>query len=198
MTNVAARTLFLILTAAALAAATVPPATAGPVYVFPIIPAGQARFGRYHHDYPATDILAPRGARFVAPTHGRVDEVSRRDRWNPRVNSGEARGGLFVSIIGDDGVRYYGSHLQRVDAGIEPGARVSAGQPLGRIGTSGDARGTAPHLHFGISCPPSIPRTSRDWQIRRGQISPYPYLTQWRRGRTLRPALPATLCQKSS
>jgi murein DD-endopeptidase MepM/ murein hydrolase activator NlpD len=188
----------LILGAAASLVTTAPPAVAEHAYVFPIAPASQARFGPYHHDYPATDILAPRGARFVAPTHGRVDEVSRRDRWNPRVNSGETRGGLFVSIIGDDGVRYYGSHLQRVDAGIEPAARVSAGQLLGWIGTSGDARGTAPHLHFGISCPPSIPRSPQDWQVRRGQISPYPYLTQWRRGRTLRPALPATLCRKSS
>jgi len=189
------RLLIVLLVGGVLAAATGPDASAGHVYVFPVVPAGQTRFEPYHHDYPATDILAPRGSRFVAPTPGRVDEVSGRDVWNPRVNHGSTRGGLFVSVIGDDGVRYYGSHLQRVEAGIEPGARVSAGQSLGQIGTSGDARGTAPHLHFAISCPPARPRSPRDWRIRRGQISPYAYLTQWLRGRAVRPVLPAKLCR---
>jgi murein DD-endopeptidase MepM/ murein hydrolase activator NlpD len=124
-----------------------------------------------------------------------VDEVGRKDIWNPRVNHGATRGGLFVSIIGDDGVRYYGSHLQQVAAVIQPGLRVSAGQTLGYVGTSGDARGTAPHLHFGISCPPAQPRSAQDWQVRRGQVAPYPYLRQWLRGRSIRPVLPAKLCR---
>jgi murein DD-endopeptidase MepM/ murein hydrolase activator NlpD len=185
----------LVLTLAALAAVTPAPAAAAHAYVFPVVPGGQARFGPYHHDYPATDILAPRGSRFVAPTHGRVDEVGRKDIWNPRVNHGATRGGLFVSIIGDDGVRYYGSHLQRVAPEIAPGVRVSAGQTLGDVGTSGDARGTAPHLHFGISCPPVQPRSAQDWQIRRGQVAPYALLRQWLRGRAVRPVLPAKLCR---
>ncbi|MGH2348260.1 MAG: M23 family metallopeptidase [bacterium] len=185
--------LLIVLTAAAITIAAAPE-TVVHAYVFPVVPAGQARFGPYHHDYPATDILAPRGSRFVAPAHGRVDEIGRRDVWNPRVNHGATRGGLFVSIIGDDGVRYYGSHLQQVASGIEPGTRVAAGQLLGYVGTSGDARGTAPHLHFGMSCPPGRPPSLQDWMIRRGQVSPYPYLRQWLRGRAVRPVLAAKLC----
>ncbi|HEY3248466.1 MAG TPA: M23 family metallopeptidase [bacterium] len=169
-------------------------ATGALEYVFPIQPARQARFVSYHHDYPATDILAPAGTRYVAVTHGRVDELSRRDVWSPRTNRGAARGGLFVSIIGDDGVRYYGSHLSNVERSVEPDSRVVAGQVLGYVGTSGDARGTSPHLHFGISCPPSHPRSTEDWRIRRGQISPYPYLRQWQNGRPARPMLPGRLC----
>jgi murein DD-endopeptidase MepM/ murein hydrolase activator NlpD len=48
-------------------------------------------------------------------------------------------------------VRYYGSHLEWIAPGIRPGVPVKAGQLLGRVGTSGDARSVAPHLHFGIS-----------------------------------------------
>jgi len=75
-------------------------------------------------------------------------------------------------------VRYYGSHLSRVAAGIRPGARVVTGQRLGRTGQSGNARDTDPHLHFGIS----HPTTPDDWAVRRGEISPYPYLNAWRDG----------------
>jgi peptidoglycan LD-endopeptidase LytH len=89
-------------------------------------------------------------------------------------------------MVGDDGVRYYGSHLARVAAGISPGMRVVTGQLLGRTGQSGNARGTDPHLHFGIS----HPTTPDDWAVRRGEINPYPYLNAWRDGINLMPDLP--------
>jgi murein DD-endopeptidase MepM/ murein hydrolase activator NlpD len=58
-----------------------------------------------------------------------------------------------VAIIGMDGVRYYGSHLQSIAPDLKVGMKVSAGQLLGHTGKSGDARFTAAHLHFGISHP---------------------------------------------
>jgi peptidoglycan LD-endopeptidase LytH len=65
-----------------------------------------------HHDYPATDILAKKGmCRFVAPTSGVIDEVNAVDKYSWKNNNGAIRGGLSVSMIGDDGVRYYGSHF---------------------------------------------------------------------------------------
>ncbi|HEX8134740.1 MAG TPA: M23 family peptidase, partial [Actinomycetes bacterium] len=102
--------------------ATTTPATTLPAepaaavhYRFPV--AGcQASYGRSHHDYPATDIFAARGCAFVAPVDGRVDEVSSTDRWSPASNRGADRGGRSVSIVGVDGVRYYGSHLEAVAA----------------------------------------------------------------------------------
>jgi peptidoglycan LD-endopeptidase LytH len=146
-------------------------------YRFPV--AGcRARYGRSHHDYPAADMFTGRGCAFVAPVDGRVDEVTRRDLWDQASDRGADRGGRSVSLVGVDGVRYYGSHLQAVAPGIAPGARVRAGRLLGRIGNSGSARVTAVHLHFAISWPtrPGI------WWVRRGMIQPAPYLDSWRGG----------------
>jgi hypothetical protein len=135
-------------------------------------------YGEAHHDYPATDIFAARGCRFVAPIAGVVDEVSRTDTWDPAVDDGATRGGRFVSVIGIDGVRYYGSHLARVTRGLRPGDLVRRGQVLGRVGNSGSARGIATHLHFGISW------TTRDgiWWVRRGEVNPWRFLNAWRDG----------------
>ena len=116
-----------------------------------------------HHDYPASDIFAKVGCAFVSPVSGRVDEVTRVDRWDPRTNIGRDRGGLSISVVGVDGVRYYGSHLSAIGAGIRPGLQVRAGQTLGLIGNTGSARVTPPHLHFGISWP----TPAGHWWIRR-------------------------------
>ena len=164
---------------------TIPSAQAAPVYLFPV-PNCEVNYARAHHDYPATDILAKAGCRFVAPTSGIVDEVNRVDTWRSPPNLGITRGGLSVSIIGDDGVRYYGSHLRSVVASIQPGTSVNAGQILGRIGATGSARGTKPHLHFGISWPtPSEPNV---WWVRRGIVSPWKYLNDWKDGKDSSPA----------
>jgi peptidoglycan LD-endopeptidase LytH len=164
-------------------ATTTTAAPAAVRYRFPV--AGcRASYGNLHHDYPAADMFTERGCAFVAPVDGRVDEVSRTDRWSPASDRGADRGGRSVSLVGVDGVRYYGSHLQVVAPGIVPGARVRAGQVLGRIGNSGSARVTAVHLHFGISWPtrPGI------WWVRRGMVPPARYLSSWRAGGNLSPA----------
>jgi peptidoglycan LD-endopeptidase LytH len=174
--------------------ATAPLATAAPTsrsgaeparvrYVFPV--AGcRASYGHVHHDYPATDVFAARGCAFVAPVDGRGDEVSRVDRWDPATDRASERGGLSVSLVGVDGVRYYGSHLMSVAPGVAPGLEVRAGRVLGRVGNTGNARDTASHLHFGISWP--TPRGV--WWVRRGVLYPWPYLDAWRRGRDRSPA----------
>lgn len=152
-------------------------------YVFPI--AGcPVSYGRSHHDYPATDIFAAAGCSVVAPVAGRVDEVSYVDRWNPTTNLGADRGGISVSVVGVDGVRYYGSHLSSVAAGVRPGLSVAAGQLLGRVGNTGSARGLAAHLHFGISWP----TPAGIWWVRRGEVYPWPYLDSWRAGGSSSPA----------
>lgn len=157
-------------------------AQAAPVYQFPV--AGcEVNYARAHHDYAATDILAKAGCKFVAPIDGLVDEVNRVDLWKSPPNNGIDRGGLSVSIIGLDGVRYYGSHLRSIPASIQPGVEVKAGRLLGAIGSTGSARGTAPHLHFGISWP-----TEADiWWVRRGEVLPWKYLDAWKKGKDLSP-----------
>jgi hypothetical protein len=169
-----------LLTAPAVAAT---PGTAPTRYVFPLT-CHDVRYSGSHHDYPATDMFAKVGCRFVSPVDGVVDEVSRKDRWRSRTNSGDTRGGLSVSVVGADGVRYYGSHLSAIATGIRRGAHVDAGQLLGRVGHSGDARYTSSHLHFGISWP----TPKGEWWVRRGEVGPAPYLDAWRQGRQKSPA----------
>lgn len=153
-----------------------------PTYVFPVR-AEWVDYGPYHHDYPAADIFCPVGSAFLATTAGVVDFVNRVDLWDPSTNLPEYRGGMMVAIIGDDGWRYYGSHLSAVAEGIEPGVRVTTGQILGYTGKSGNAQGTPPHLHYGIS----HPTTPDDWKTRRGEIPPYEYLQAWQLGEMISP-----------
>ena len=160
-------------------------AVAAPIYTFPI--AGcKYTYAKGHHNYPATDILTKIGCSFVAPTSGLIDEVNKVDRFTWKTNKGADRGGLSVSMIGDDGVRYYGSHLSAIPAAINPGLRVAAGDLIGKTGNSGDAKGTTPHLHFGISWP--TPSGKNIWWVRRGELYPWPFLDAWKLGKDLSPA----------
>ena len=188
--------LWVVITLGALV--TVPTTTyAAPIYTFPV--AGcTVKYGKYHHDYPAADIFGKKGCAFVSPIAGVVDEVNTVDRWSGKTNLGADRGGLSVSIIGDDGLRYYGSHLLKIKAKIIPGYRVASGEKLGQIGSTGSARGTKAHLHFGIS----YPTEKGIWWVRRGvglekkgKTSPYKYLQAWQAGKDLRPkvVVPAVL-----
>ena len=164
-------------------ATTVSPAQAAPNYVFPVVGCDYT-YAKAHHDYPATDILAKAGCKYVAVTSGVVDEVNRIDSWSGKTNLGVDRGGLYVSFIGDDGVRYYASHLRTIPQSIQPGVEVKAGRLLGTVGATGSARGTKPHIHFGLSW--STP--AQTWWVRRGMVWPWKYLDAWKAGKDLSPA----------
>jgi len=164
------------------------PASAAPIYTFPV--AGcTVTYSKYHHDYPASDIFAKKGCAFVSPIAGVVDEVNSVDKWSGKTNLGADRGGLSISIIGDDGLRYYGSHLSKIESSIVPGYKVATGEKLGEVGSTGSARGTKPHLHFGIS----YPTEKGIWWVRRGvglekgKTSPWKYLQAWQTGKDLKP-----------
>jgi murein DD-endopeptidase MepM/ murein hydrolase activator NlpD len=166
------------------------PAMAAPIYTFPV--AGcTVTYSKYHHDYPASDIFAKKGCAFVSPIAGVVDEVNTVDKWSGKTNLGADRGGLSISILGDDGLRYYGSHLSKIEPNIVPGYKVTTGEKLGEIGSTGSARGTKPHLHFGIS----YPTEKGIWWVRRGvglekgKTSPWKYLQAWQAGKDLKPKL---------
>ena len=89
---------------------------------------------RKHH---GVDIFAKRGTPVVAVTSG-------------SVRTGESKLGGQVVWLRDAerGVSYYYAHLDKIT--VSNGARVTANTPLGEVGNSGNARGTPPHLHFGI------------------------------------------------
>ena len=169
----------------ALAAAQITGAVTGPAtlvvrrrYVFPLKPSAVAGYSSGGHAYPATDVFVPLGTRFLAVTSGVIESVNRVDAWDPVIDDGANRGGRWVSLIGDDGIRYYGSHFSRIATRLAPGDRVAAGQVLAYVGVAGNARGTPAHVHFGLSCPGD----PDDWEARRGELDPVPYLDAWRAG----------------
>jgi murein DD-endopeptidase MepM/ murein hydrolase activator NlpD len=168
-----------LLIALAVLATSAPVADAAPVYVFPVVGC-KTTYAHSHHDYAATDIQAKAGCKYVAPIGGTITEVATKDIWNSKKNLGDTRGGLSVTLVGDDGVRYYGSHFKSIEPGIEPGVVVVAGQILAYVGATGSARGTSPHVHFGISWP--TPVESNIWWVRRGVLYPWSYLDAWKAG----------------
>ncbi|MEV7621854.1 M23 family metallopeptidase [Actinoplanes sp. NPDC089786] len=145
-------------------------------YVFPV-KASNVAYHPTHGKYPATDIFADCGESVVAATSGVVLEVSRKDSYVKGSPDGPNNGGLSVSLLGDDGVRYYGSHFSKVQSAIKAGVRVTAGQLLGQVGRTGNANNVC-HLHFGIS--PPCARTG-DWKTRRGVVWPATFLDSWRK-----------------
>jgi murein DD-endopeptidase MepM/ murein hydrolase activator NlpD len=65
------------------------------------------------------------------------------------LNYSGSVGGQGYMLQGDDGVDYYYAHLSQ--QWVADGARVTAGQPLGVIGsTGGSAQFIEPHLHIAI------------------------------------------------
>lgn len=87
--------------------------------------------GRSH---AGNDLFAPRGTPVIAPVSGDVD-----------IATGSI-GGKQFRLTAADGSRWYGSHLDAFGAT----GQVSAGDVIGRVGDTGNARGSRPHLHFEI------------------------------------------------
>jgi len=170
---------------AAVASATIAAAVSSstvvfePEYTFPFV-GREVSYGTTHHDYPAIDVFGC-GAMIVAPTDGTVVQVRSFDPWDSKVNAGSTRGGMYVSMLGVDGVRYYFAHLALVLVAV--GQTVAPGTPLGPMGQTGDARNSACHAHVGFSwtCP------GNEWKVRRGKIWPMQYLNAWRAGDSLSP-----------
>jgi murein DD-endopeptidase MepM/ murein hydrolase activator NlpD len=99
-----------------------------------------ARFGaaRSGHVHQGQDITCAEGTPIVSPRAGSVYWVS--------YQAGGA--GYYVVVRGDDGRDYVFMHLQAGSTAVVKGQVVSAGQVLGRAGSTGES--TGPHLHFEI------------------------------------------------
>jgi len=92
--------------------------------------------GRRHE---GQDIFAPKGTPILSATNGYIYKIGENNL-----------GGQTVSVIGSGGRIYYYAHLDAYAKGIAVGDRVSKRSVLGYVGTTGNAQGTPPHLHFGI------------------------------------------------
>lgn len=117
-----------------------------PVYTFPVAAKGNSAVqsfwgasrdaGRRSHE--GIDIFAARGTPVVAATEGRISSTGNKGLGGKQVWLRDRKRGNSL---------YY-AHLDSIIA--TPGMKVSRGDTLGLVGNSGNARTTAPHLHFGI------------------------------------------------
>jgi murein DD-endopeptidase MepM/ murein hydrolase activator NlpD len=159
-----------------------------PMYVFPFsrVP---VTYPNDHLGYPAVDVEGCY-ARILAPTAGVISQLHRKDKWTPEDDSPGTRGGLTITLTGDDGVRYFFSHLGRIK--VLMNQRVSAGDWIGVMGSSGNARVTRCHTHFGMSrvCPLA------EVYLLQGEIWPQKYLDAWKNGKQLSPRKEIVKLQK--
>lgn len=85
--------------------------------------------GRFHE---GIDVYAPGGSAIRAPVAGVVEQVLGK------------RAGRQVTLRGADGYTYIAAHL----ASFGASGRVTAGEVIGTVGSSGNARGVPPQTHF--------------------------------------------------
>jgi peptidoglycan LD-endopeptidase LytH len=100
---------------------------------------GAPRSGGRRHQ--GVDMLAPTGTPVVAVVSGDI------------VHRTNALGGLTVTLLGDNGNRYYYAHLSGYE-GLP--RRAEQGEAIGYLGDSGNAVGI-PHLHFEIRPSNGVP-----------------------------------------
>ncbi|WP_214416003.1 M23 family metallopeptidase [Sphaerisporangium fuscum] len=161
-----------------------PPRVSRFSYVFPVRGC-RVSYARKELVLPKATMWTGRGCPFVSPVSGVVREANPLNRWKASTDKGADREGRFVSVLGDDGVVYLGGHLDSIESGIRPGVRVAAGQALGKVGDSGNAKGGGTNLYFAVSWPVA----SKYWWVRRGMVDPWNFLDAWLNGNpTLSPA----------
>lgn len=139
------------------------PTPQGATHIFPIVGGGSFSNdwggprpgGRTHQ---GIDLFAKHGTPVVAISDGTLFRVG----WN-RV------GGWRYWLRDRWGNEFYHAHLSGFTPAATDGAVVKAGTVLGYVGTSGDARGTPPHVHFEIH-----PGGG-------GPIAPFSYVSVWPR-----------------
>ncbi|UOO81042.1 M23 family metallopeptidase [Uruburuella testudinis] len=112
---------------------------------------GAARNNGRRHE--GVDIFARRGTPILSTTKGVVNRVGRNNL-----------GGNIVGITGPGGVWHYYAHLESF-AEIKENDWIEAGTVIGYVGDSGNAKGTPPHLHYGV-------------YTREGAVNPYPLIRQ--------------------
>jgi murein DD-endopeptidase MepM/ murein hydrolase activator NlpD len=91
-------------------------------------------------EHQAIDILAPKGTPVLAAVDGEILRVTSNTLGGKTIYATD-RARRFV---------FYYAHLDRYAERARVGARVAQGTVIGYVGNTGDARKTAPHLHFQV------------------------------------------------
>jgi murein DD-endopeptidase MepM/ murein hydrolase activator NlpD len=110
----------------------------------------------------AIDIMAPHGTPVIAAAPGKVEKLF-------YSNGG---GGITAYVRSPDGrwIFYY-AHLDQYAPGLKEGQVVSQGDPIGTVGSTGNANPQGPHLHFAVH----RMRPGEPWHEGEA-INPYPLL----------------------
>jgi murein DD-endopeptidase MepM/ murein hydrolase activator NlpD len=96
---------------------------------------------RSQGSHEGNDIMADAGTPVVAVADGVIKRLTR---------SETGLGGIWIWFLDDAGNEYYYAHLASITEGLKEGSRARVGQVIGTVGNTGDARSTAPHLHFEV------------------------------------------------
>jgi murein DD-endopeptidase MepM/ murein hydrolase activator NlpD len=94
------------------------------------------------------DIFAGKGETVMAAQSGLV-------LWHGEIK----QGGKVVLILTRRGWLHYYAHLDSIRT--RAGAWVVAGAPIGEVGTTGNARGKPPHLHYAV-----LALVPQPWDVR--------------------------------
>jgi peptidoglycan LD-endopeptidase LytH len=121
---------------------------AGPL-LFPVADVDLGAVGSWFGDardggargHEGIDIFAPRGTPVVAVVSGRVHQA-RNTPVGGKI--------IWLEDLSSDLTFYY-AHLDEYY--VREGAFVNAGDTIGSVGNTGNARGVRPHLHFGVYRP---------------------------------------------
>lgn len=124
------------------------PQPGGRKYCYPVTPIFTSGASCTHHDYVATDIVTRKGQKnptVIAFVDGVILSAS----------SGNAIAGNAIIQQGDDDYIYGYYHLNSMQ--VRSGQRVTAGQPIGEQGATGNAAGLRGDTHFQaiatVDCP---------------------------------------------
>lgn len=114
--------------------------------------------------HEAIDIMAPQGTPVVAAAGGTVERI---------FVSGAGGNTVYVRSPDRETIHYY-AHLASYAPGLVEGQQVARGEPLGTVGSTGNAAPDAPHLHFAIL------RTTADaeWWEPATALNPFPLLAR--------------------
>lgn len=125
----------------------------------------RSEFGTGPSDHHGCDIFGPRGTKIVAVERGTVQrDVDPRGGLVVYLDAGRREGDLQSR-------RYYYAHLDSAEEQIPTRQQphvirlVEPGDRLGTLGTTGNAAGTSPHLHFQMRIDDRL-------------VDPYPYLRE--------------------
>ncbi|HWD98366.1 MAG TPA: M23 family metallopeptidase [Bryobacteraceae bacterium] len=122
-------------------------------------------FNEFHfgHRHEALDIMEPRGTPVLAVTDGTI----------AKLLASKAGGNTIYEFDNPQTYCYYYAHLDRYADNLKEGARISRGQVIGYVGSTGDASPNAPHLHFGMT----LAGPEHKWSGGT-PVDPYPVLLQ--------------------